>query len=312
MLLRFRLDKTACEGTHVTQRFCNLACIWCHHDYFLHNDFKAIGNSHFSEIVGRVIHATSADDVYVRLAGDGDPTIVGVDELEDLARRLHCFPQVSKLALTTNGVLLGRMAAQIKRAGYSSVTVSLNSMSSSGYARYTQRSLLPQVFDSLYCAFREGINLKINVIYSRWNHDDVEAYERLSCSLKGVPIKFFDLLVQSKEDQEIFLPLADLETQLRDRAVSVTEKQLPYAKRVYVMPSGAVFEVKIAGAKNTCPNWLCSARSRCLEGCRHSIRIGLDGVLRPCGVRDDNVLDMNRVDVSDQEIRNALRSGGKL
>ena len=59
-------------------------------------------------------------------------------------------------------------------------------------------------------------------------------------------------------------------------------------------------------------NLNCAVRDKCTEGCRHSIRIGLDGLLKPCGVRNDNTLQCLDEQVSNNDIIYALTSGGKL
>lgn len=312
MLLRFRLDKTARAGTLVTQRYCNIACVWCHHDYFEHNGFAAIDNDRFYAAVNRVIRAASADEAFVRLGGDGEPTTVGSEELVDIITRLRSIPQVTKVSLTTNGILLGGMAELLQSAGLSSITVSLNSLSRSGYIRYAQYDGLGTVMSSINKAIEANIRLKINVIYCKWNQHEVDDFEDLSREYGGMPIKVFDLLVQNDRDRELYLPLSQLEDKLCKKASFITEKSCPYAQRIYQLHSGAIFVVKIAGSVNTCPNLACNFRHSCLEGCRHSIRIGLDGVMRPCGVRTDNAIDLFDSNTTDDDIRAALRNGGKI
>src|SRR5690554_175047 len=111
MLLRFRLDKTARSGSTVRGRVCNLDCTWCHHDYFDHGEFTAISNGQFVEITKRIIEVTGASEAIIKIAGDGEPTTVGTQELAELVKHLKTIPQVSQVKLTTNGVLLGRMSA---------------------------------------------------------------------------------------------------------------------------------------------------------------------------------------------------------
>ena len=70
--------------------------------------------------------------------------------------------------------------------------------------------------------------------------------------------------------------------------------------------------MKIAGLLNNCPNLNCTLRDICLEGCRHSIRIGLDGIMKPCGVRTDNTVDLFNADTKDADIWRALHDAGKV
>lgn len=312
MLLRFRLDKTAKQNVKVTRRYCNIDCVWCHHDYFQHNGFISISNEDFANAVNRIIKVAGGTEASVRLAGDGDPTVVGADELCDLIGRLKKIPQVSAVKMTTNGILLGGMSTALKTAGIDSVTVSLNSLDKREYIRYAGYDYLDSVLSSISTAFNAGIKLKINCLYWKFNSQELDKFEELSCKYDGMVIKFFDLLVHSEETRSYYLPLTQLEEQLTSLGAQYYFEENPYPKRVYTLPSGAIFEVKVAGRQNTCPNLMCLARSICLEGCRHSIRIGLDGILRPCGVRSDNIVNLLDARVSDKDIWNALHSGGKV
>lgn len=311
MKLRFRLDKTARAGSRVSGRMCNLGCVWCHHDYFSHDGFVAISNDALVRALNRVIKAASATEAEIRIAGDGEPTLTG-DELIDLVRRCTAIPQVTKVGLTTNGLRLRDMAAGLKDAGLNSVTVSLNALTHAGYARYAQRDCLTDALAGIERAHAAGLRVKLNLLFQAWNQGEIDAFEALSCRYGGMAIKVFDLIFTLPGDEALFVPLDRLEEALRPKAVSITEERLPYARRVYVLASGARFEVKIAGALNTCPVVDCPARSRCLEGCRHSIRIGLDGWMRPCGARADNIVDLFHAQTSDADIRAGLRSGGKI
>ena len=49
--LRFRLDKTVPGGKYVKKPKCNIACTWCHLDYFNNKEFAAINNVDFYNII---------------------------------------------------------------------------------------------------------------------------------------------------------------------------------------------------------------------------------------------------------------------
>lgn len=296
----------------MVQRYCNIACRWCHHDYFNHNGFTAISNRMFAEAVSRVIQVASATEAHVRLTGDGEPTMVGGDDLADLVVKLKAIPQVSQVNMTTNGVLLGKMSKFLCNAGMNNITVSLNSLSQQGYIEYAQCDRLSLVLKSIAEAYAVGLRLKINTIYWKYSDDEINDFEALSIQYNRMPIKFFDLLIHTDEDRKYYLPLSRLEEKLVTWGATFTEELWPYPKRIHNLPSGAVFEVKIAGLLNNCPNLNCTLRDICLEGCRHSIRIGLDGIMKPCGVRTDNTVDLFNADTKDADIWRALHDAGKV
>jgi len=309
--LRFRLDKTVPGGKYVKKPKCNIACTWCHLDYFNNKEFAAINNVDFYNIIKRAIDVTSSKNASIRFAGSSDPTLAGVQELEDLIQKLDFISQVSRISMTTNGILLGGMINRLEDAGLSDVTISLNSLTRDGYIKYAQRDKLNAVLDSIEMVLNTHIPLKINMLYTKINENEINAFEELSSKNNGIPIKVIDLL-QTNGKNSLYLPLEDLYAQIKEKIVDVCEEEWPYKKTKYTLKSGAVFIFKSSTQKNNCSNLNCAVRDKCTEGCRHSIRIGLDGLLKPCGVRNDNTLQCLDEQVSNNDIIYALTSGGKL
>ena len=309
--LRFRLDKTVPAGKYVKKAKCNIACTWCHLDYFNNEGFIAIDNDDFYNIIKKVIGLTSSKNAYVRFAGSSDPTLAGLQELEDLIRKINSIPQVSRICMTTNGVLLSGMIDKLIAAGLSDITVSLNSMTKEGYIKYAKRDKLNTVLDSIQKVLNTPIPLKINMLYTKINENEINAFEELSSKNGGIPIKVIDLL-QTNGKNSLYLPLENLYAQIKEKIMYVSEEEWPYKKTKYTLKSGAVFIFKSSTQSNNCSNLDCPVRSKCTEGCRHSIRIGLDGLLKPCGVRNDNSLHFLDELVSSSDIIEALKSGGKL
>lgn len=307
-----RIDKTAKSGAYVNRRWCNLDCLWCHNDYFSHNGFLSITNADIVLLVQRIINVASFSDVQIRIAGGGEPTLVGVSELSDLISRLRTIPQISQIKLTTNGILLGDYAESLKNAGLDAATVSLNALTNEGYRYYSRRNKLDTVLTSLRQAYSVGLRLKINAIYWAGNKNDISKYEALSAKMGGLPIKFFDLIPNDEFVQRLYLPLSQLEEQIQVMQIPYVDKYTPYYQREYTFPSGAVFIVKKSSDVNDCPNTACKFRDVCVEGCRHSIRLGINGILKPCGVRSDNEVNLLQHEITDNDIWNALHAGGKV
>jgi cyclic pyranopterin phosphate synthase len=278
----------------------------------LHKNFISIDNSQLIYAVEKVITATKAQEAIIRITGDGEPTLVGDRELSNLIQGLKKIPQISKIKLTTNGILLGQMANCLKESGVDNISISLNSLTRDRYLEYSGFDYLPLVLKSISKAYEVGLNLKINAIYWKHNCDEIFQYEELSITHGNMPIKFFDLLIQSEMDKNKYLTIEELEQILVLRSEEISEEKFPYPKRIYRLKSGAIFEVKLSGIVNNCPNLFCLVRRYCLEGCRHSIRIGLDGTMKPCGIRDDNVIDLLDENIVEKDICDALRSGGKM
>ena len=92
----------------------------------------------------RVLAAMGVDEV--RLTG-GEPLVRR--DLPVLVRMLSEIPGVDDLSLTTNGVLLDRLAEPLVEAGLRRLNVSLDSLSHVRFAEITRRDALDRVLAGL-------------------------------------------------------------------------------------------------------------------------------------------------------------------
>src|SRR3954454_13205629 len=117
----------------------------------------------FEEIerIVRVLASMGVDEV--RLTG-GEPLVRR--DLPVLVEQLARIPGVDDLSLTTNGVLLDRLAAPLVAAGLRRVNVSLDSLSHTRFAEITRRDALDAVLRGLEEAERypELRPIKVNAI----------------------------------------------------------------------------------------------------------------------------------------------------
>jgi GTP 3',8-cyclase len=117
----------------------------------------------FEEIT-RLVSVLAAMGVNeVRLTG-GEP--LARRDVPDLVRMLAPIPGVDDLSLTTNGVLLDRLAAPLVEAGLRRVNVSLDSLNHVRFAEITRRDALDRVLAGLEEAERhpELRPIKVNCV----------------------------------------------------------------------------------------------------------------------------------------------------
>jgi GTP 3',8-cyclase len=109
----------------------------------------------------RVLAAMGVNEV--RLTG-GEPLVRR--DLPDLVRMLAGVPGVDDLSLTTNGVLLDRLAQPLVDAGLRRINVSLDSLSHVRFAEITRRDALDRVLAGLAEAERhpELRPIKVNCV----------------------------------------------------------------------------------------------------------------------------------------------------
>src|SRR5215469_1431174 len=114
---------------------CNFRCPYCMPRETFHDKYRFLSSRErlsFDEIV-RLTHLFAQLGVRkLRLTG-GEPLLRA--NLADLIGDLTAIVGIEDIALTTNGVLLARYAAELKAAGLRRITVSLDSLDSKVFAR---------------------------------------------------------------------------------------------------------------------------------------------------------------------------------
>jgi GTP 3',8-cyclase len=128
----------------------------------------------------------------LRLTG-GEPLLR--HDLSSLVRRLAAQPQISDLALTTNGILLGPQAAALASAGLRRVTVSLDTLRPDRMQAFSRSPRHQDVLDGLAAAARAGFSsIKLNsVIIRGYNDDELESLLDFAGGV-GAEIRFIEYM----------------------------------------------------------------------------------------------------------------------
>jgi molybdenum cofactor biosynthesis enzyme MoaA len=313
-IIRIRIDKTVRGGQILKNKRCNLNCLWCHGDFFHHQKKqRAINNDQIAEAVQKVIEVldANANNVMVKISGEGEPTLAGEKELGNLIVVLKNQVKVKEVNLVTNGILLSSMVKSLATAGLDGVNVSINSLNREIYSFITGADKLECAIKGMESSLRYGLKTKINICYTKLNDNEVFDFIKFSQEHDGVMIKFFDLLITNNLCKRLYLPLEKLVDKIERIASERKVIKSPYWGYEYSIQPNAHVYVKVASTQNNCPNTACNFRDKCLEGCRSSIRISQDGTLHPCGVRIDNVVSLIEPKVTIEDIKQALLSGGK-
>lgn len=126
----------------------------------------------------------------VRITG-GEPLLRR--ELPALISRLAKLPEVSDLTLTTNGLLLARHAASLKKAGLHRVTVSLDSLDQDKFDQMNGVGVdLSEVLEGIEEALQVGLTpLKINAVIQRGINESavldlVERFHGTNCIVRFI------------------------------------------------------------------------------------------------------------------------------
>ncbi|MEW6601238.1 MAG: GTP 3',8-cyclase MoaA [Nitrospirota bacterium] len=146
---------------------CNLKCIYCMPSKGL-KFFKDSEVLTDEEIVRFVRIARRHGLRKVRITG-GEPLVTkNIIQLVTSLKKTG----IRDLSLTTNGILLSRLAGDLKQAGLDRVNISLDTMDAAVYRKMTREGDIERVWDSIREAERvKLIPIKINVVPIRGIND---------------------------------------------------------------------------------------------------------------------------------------------
>ena len=194
---------------------CNFRCPYCMPRETFHEKYRFL-NSHerlsFDEIVRLARLFVQLGVRKLRLTG-GEPLLRA--NLPDLIGDLSAIPGVEDIALTTNGVLLARYAAELRAAGLKRVTVSLDSLDPEVFARMSGGlGGVAEVLEGIEQARRAELTpVKINAVVQRGvnDHTVLDLVERFRGS--GVIVRcieYMDVGNRNHWSPELVVPSREL------------------------------------------------------------------------------------------------------
>jgi len=155
----------------------------------------------------------------VRLTG-GEPLLRR--DLPDLVARLTRIGALEDLALTTNGVLLGRMAGELVDAGLRRVTVSLDALDDATFRAVSDTTIpVKVVLDGVAAALAAGLApVKVNAVLQRGvNDDQVESLAGWARDT-GVTLRFIEFMdvgTTNRWQREGVVPAAEVAARIAAR-----------------------------------------------------------------------------------------------
>ncbi len=174
----------------VTDR-CNLRCEYCMPAEGV--EFRQHGDILTYEEIHRFVRVAAKLGVRkVRLTG-GEPLVRR--DIVALVEKLAVVPGVNDLALTTNGVLLGKYADDLKAAGLQRLNVSLDSLDPERFHRIARRDELPRVLDGIAAARRAGFaRIRLNALAIRgWTEEEIVPLARFARE-NGLQLRFIEFM----------------------------------------------------------------------------------------------------------------------
>ena len=236
------------------------------------------------EEIERILRIARKLDIRkVKFTG-GEP-LVREDIVEIVERAAKIMDR--DVSLTTNGTLLKKYAAQLKQAGLMRVNISFDTLSEEKYEKITGLPYLPDVIEGIREAVKFFYPVKLNMVLLRGiNDDEIEDMIRFSAET-GVILQIIELEAPVEKEQTGFFRKYHLnpkfiEEHLEKIAERVEYNELHRRRRYIFNFSGKRAEVEIVRPMHNS------------EFCMNCTRIRLtsDGKLKPCLLRDDNLVDL--------------------
>lgn len=174
---------------------CNLRCTYCMPKEVFGADYAFLPPEKlltFDEVARLVQIFSSLGVKKIRITG-GEPLLR--KNLPQLVRRIINIEGIEDIAMTTNGILLGTYAKQLKEAGLNRINVSLDSLEPLIYGKMNGRNFpVARVLDSIDKAASTGLHIKINMVVQRGvNNGDIVPLAKY-CFEKGYTLRFIEFM----------------------------------------------------------------------------------------------------------------------
>ena len=270
---------------------CNLRCVYCMPLEGL--QFLPKPELLSAEEIERVVRAAlDAGFDKFRLTG-GEPTLRA--DLLEIVERLAHLPGVRDLALTTNGLLLPKLARPLKNAGLKRINVHLDSLDPETVERQMRWGSFERIWEGIMAAQQAGlVPIKLNsVVAAGYNEADVVELARLTLE-RDWHVRFIELMPLGGGEcatLSIKRYVSNIETRRRIEAELGQLHELEAYN-----PSDEARNYRLAGARGVIG--FISPVSEPYCGTCNRMRLTADGKFHLCLLNDDEL-----------DVRKALRAG---
>lgn len=277
----------------VTDR-CNLRCQYCmppegvckkRHEEMLTED----------EMIQAVETAAALGIHKLRITG-GEPLVK--KNILSICRRAAAVAGITEVCMTTNGILLPDMAADLRRAGVHRLNISLDTLDAGKYARMTRLGTLEQALAGVEAALAAGFDrVKINaVLIGGFNDDEIPSLAELTRRYP-LDVRFIELMPMTAEETlgpSAYIPCTAV---LDALPMLLPSPQDGGVARLYHLPDAQGH----IGLISAVSRHFCAACNR--------IRLTADGRVKPClhSGEEFSIKGLNGAEMR-RELERAIRS----
>lgn len=266
---------------------CNLRCVYC----MPSEGVKPVEHRsilRYEEIIRIVRSAARLGVRKVRITG-GEPLVR--KNLPSLVASLNSIEGIEDISLTTNGLLLKKLARPLAEAGLRRVNISLDSLDPRRYSEITRGGSIGEVQAGIREAEEAGLlPIKINMVPLRGLNDaEIEEFARLTLRLP-YHVRFIEFMPIGARDlwnEEKYLSTDEIKRRVEAIAPLSPVKARRAGPARYFRFEGAP---GVVGFISPLTHHFCSSCNR--------LRLTSDGKLRPCLFSETEI-----------DLKSALRGG---
>jgi cyclic pyranopterin phosphate synthase len=280
---------------------CNLRCIYCMPEDQTFRPNPELMQDDEIMLLTRLFASLGFDKI--RLTG-GEPTVR--NHIVEIVRGIASTEGIRSVSMTTNGVLLKKLAQPLVEAGLKRVNVSIDTLDADKFQRLTRWGKLEDVWEGILAADSVGLRpIKLNaVVVKGYNEPDVVDLARLTVDHPW-QVRFIEMMpfggVTDVQTGQV-ITAAQIQTRIEEALGPLevaNEGQLDGEARVFHVP-GAQGDI---GFISSVTNPFC-------ESCTRA-RLTADGRLRLCLLRENEVdlLTPLRLGASLEDLRRLILDG---
>lgn len=260
----------------VTDR-CNLRCRYCMPEGVQDVGMKNILT--FEEIWEIVKTGVSLGITHIRITG-GEPLVR--KGCADLILGIRKIPGVETIMMTTNGVLLGNYAKQLKEAGVDGVNISLDTLDPEEFCQITGKREFPAVLAGIRAAKDVGLPVKLNAV-NRKELDPVPLVRY--AQNENLPLRFIEMMPVGYGKQYVGRSNEELREML-EKTFGTAEK-LVDSEELSRMGSGPAVYYRFSDLKVPV-GFISAIHGKFCDTCNR-VRLTAEGYLKLCLCYDQGV-----------------------
>jgi GTP 3',8-cyclase len=280
---------------------CNLRCVYCMPEDMTFRPREELLQD--NELYRLVQIFADLGFHKIRLTG-GEPTVRA--NVVEIVRQIAATPGIKTVAMTTNGLLLDKLARPLADAGLQRVNVSIDTLNPEKFKKLTRWGEVEDVWQGIAAAKEAGLGIKLNAVVVRHYNDKEDVVDLARLTLfQPWQVRFIEMMP--------FGDVADFQ-----QAGVVSEAELRETIAAELGPLELVDNGRLDGEARLYRladslgelGFISSVTQPFCASCTR-VRLTADGRLRLCLLREKevNLMDPLRAGASDAELKQIIEEG---